>query len=394
MPLDKERARAETPGCSRVLHLNSAGAALLPSVTVNATIDYLRLESEIGGYEAAHKERARVDRVYQAAATMINCASSEIAVIENATRAWDMAFYSLPFGKDDRILTSAAEYASNYVAFLQIRARCGVEITIIPNDESGQLSVTALERAIDDRTKLIAVTHVPTNGGLVNPAQEIGRVAREANVLYLLDACQSVGQLPIDVQSIQCDFLSATGRKFLRAPRGTGLLYVRENLVRTIEPVFIDLFAAKWIARDRYELRPDARRFENWETNYAGKVGLGVAIDYLLDWGIENIWDEVCSLAAWFRERLKEVEGVIVRDVGSHRCGIVTFTKKGVNPQALTERMRDQGVNIWFSDVSSTRVDMEERELTEVVRASVHYYNTRAEIERFCRLLEVDEGDD
>lgn len=368
MTVDLRRVRADTPGVERVTHLNAAGAALPARPTVDAVVGHLRLEAEIGGYEAAARERERVERVYAAAAELLNCAPGEIAVIENATRAWDMAFYSLPFEPGDRILTSVAEYASNYVAYLQVARRLGVEIEVVPNDEHGQLSVAALERAIDERVKLISVTHVPTNSGLVNPAEEIGRVARAAGVLYLLDACQSVGQLPVDVERIGCDFLSATGRKFLRAPRGTGLLYVREELARTLEPPFVDLFAARWVERDRYELRPDARRFENWETNYAGKVGLGVAIDYLLDLGIDAIWERVAGLGDRLRARLAEIPGVTLRDPGERRCGIVTFTKDGVDPRALAERMRDMGINIWFSDVASTRLDMEQRHLSEVVR--------------------------
>ena len=282
---DVTRARAETPGCETVLHFNNAGASLMPRAVLDAQVEHLQLEAEIGGYEAAARAKPAIERAYDAIAEMLNCSRDEVALVENATVAWDMAFHSFDFQPGDRILTAEAEYASNYIAFLKVAKARGVEIAVVPSDNAGALSVAALETMIDARTKLIAVTHVPTNGGLVNPAAEIGRVAQAAGVPFLLDACQSVGQLPLDVEALGCDLLSATGRKHLRGPRGSGFLYVRKNLIEKLEPPFLDLHSAKWVAQDRYEIRADARRFENWEFNYAAVIGLGVAVDYAMDWG-------------------------------------------------------------------------------------------------------------
>ena len=320
MPFDLLRARQDTPGCHNVMHFNNAGASLMPQPVLDATIGHLQLEARIGGYEAAAQAKDALEHVYDAAAALINCTREEIAIVENATRAWDMAFYSLPFQAGDRILTGMNEYASNYIAFLQMARKTDVVIEAIPNDEHGQISIQALRSMLDERVKLIAVTHVPTSGGLVNPVAEVGKVAREAGIFYLVDACQSVGQMPIDVEKIGCDMLSTTGRKYLRGPRGTGFLYVRRAILERLEPPFLDLHAADWVARDRFEIRSDARRFENWEANYAGKVGLGVAIDYAMQWGIDDIWRRVKSLAYQLRTRLSPLPGVIVRDRGITQC--------------------------------------------------------------------------
>lgn len=381
---DLARARRETPGCENVLHFNNAGAALMPQPVLDAVVNHLKLEAAVGGYEAKEKEFAAVEHVYDAAARLINCAPDEIAFIENATRAWDMAFYSIPFRSGDRILTAKSEYASNYIAYLQVARRTGAVVEVIPDDEYGATSVPALRNLIDERVKLISISHVPTQGGLVNPAQEIGAVAREAGVLYLLDACQSVGQMPIDVNEIGCDVLSTTGRKYLRGPRGTGLLYVRRDLIEQLEPPFLDLHAADWVDAQHYEIRPDARRFENWEMYYAGKVGLGVAIDYALNWGIEVTWPRIHSLAEQLRSRLGELDGVTTHDLGREHCGIVTFTVDGISAVDVRQKLASEKINVTVSSGEDNLLDLASRHLSQLVRASVHYYNTDDEIQRFC----------
>jgi cysteine desulfurase/selenocysteine lyase len=385
--IDIFRARQDTPGCEQVLHFNNAGAALMPKQVLDAITGHLRLEAEIGGYEAAELAHDALEHVYDAASLLIGCQRDEIAIIENATRAWDMAFYALPFKSGDRILTSVSEYGSNYIAFLQIARRTGVTVEIIPNDDYGQVSVKALQDLVDEQVKLIAITHVPTNGGLVNPAVQIGKVAREAKIPYLLDACQSVGQMPIDVQAIGCDMLSVTGRKYLRGPRGTGFLYVQRSILEQLEPPFLDLHAAKWVTKDRFEIRADARRFENWETYCAGKIGLGIAIDYALSWGLENIWARISNLSNMLRTRLSNVQHVKLHDLGMQKCGIITFTLDGQDPQETRRKLAEQRINVSVSLAESTRIDMDKRGLASVVRASVHYFNSEEEVERFCDFI-------
>jgi cysteine desulfurase / selenocysteine lyase len=385
--MDWSRTRTDTPACEDITHFNNAGASLSPQPVLNTVIEHLQLEASIGGYEAAERQQTRIEDTYDAIAELISCSRSEIAIIENATRAWDMAFYGMSFKAGDRILTVQSEYVSNYIAYLQVAQKTGAIIEVIPDDEHGQVDVNALEKMIDDRVKLISITHVPTQGGLVNPAAAVGRIARAAKIPYLLDACQSVGQMPINVDEIGCDALSATGRKFLRGPRGTGFLYVRQSFLEHLEPPMLDLHAARWVSRDQYELRPDARRFENWETYYAGKIGLGVAVRYALEWGLENIWERVSSLAEALRSGLNELPGVSIRDLGRVRCGIVTFTVNGLDAKEIQMRMRQANINVSVSVQEYARLDLEPRGLPSVVRASLHYYNTEAEVERFCQVL-------
>ncbi len=384
---DLARARRETPGCENVLHFNNAGAALMPEPVLNAVVNHLQLEGAIGGYEAKDRESEAVEHVYASAARLINCDVGEIAFIENATRAWDMAFYAIPFKPGDRILTANSEYISNYIAYLQVARRTGAVIEVIPDDEHGQTSVAALRKMLDSKVKLISITHVPTHGGLVNPAAEIGAVAREAGVLYLLDACQSVGQMPIDVNRIGCDILSTTGRKYLRGPRGTGFLYVRRKLIEQLEPPFLDMRAARWVARDRYEICADASRFENWEMFYAGKVGLGVAIDYALRWGVDVTWARIKRLSEQLRSQLLALGFVTIHDLGLERCGIVTFRVQGATSVEVQRKLAEEKINVTVSLEENSRLDLSERKIAHLVRASVHYYNTEDEIVRFCDVV-------
>jgi len=386
-----EEIRQETPGCQHVIHFNNAGAGLMPQSVLDAQVNHLKLEANIGGYEASWQEEAAIERTYDAVTELLNGRSrDEIAIVENATVAWDMAFHSIPFQKGDRILTAKASYVSNYIAFLLVAERLGVQIDVIPNDEHGQVSAEALADMIDERVKLIAVTHIPTNGGLVNPAAAVGQVARPDGCFYLLDACQAAGQVPLDVQAIGCDMLSATGRKWLRGPRGVGFLYVKQDKIAQLSPPVLDLHSAKWSATNRYEIRPDARRFENWENNYGAKIGLAVAVDYTLNWGMDLLWDEVQSRANLYRTELGKVAGVTIHDIGEVQGGIVTFTKKGVTPKEIQAHLAQYKINVNTTDITSTRLDMEDRGLTEVVRSSVHYYNSPTEIATFCeRLSEI-----
>jgi cysteine desulfurase / selenocysteine lyase len=387
--LDVQKAREQTPGCQHVLHLNNAGASLIPHPVIDAVNSHFKLEVEQGGYEASALAESKIQNFYLAASRLIDCHPSEIAFIESATRAWDMIFYSLDFKAGDKILTAVAEYASNYIAFLQMAKKNGIVIEVIPNDAYGQLSLIELRNRIDDPlVKLVAITHVPTHGGLINPAEEVGEITNRANVFYLLDATQSIGQFPVNVNKLKCDALCATGRKYLRGPRGTGFLFINEKKVEDLDPPFLDLQAARWISKNEYKIHPNAQRFETWETNYSNKIGLGVAIDYALSWGIENIWTRISHLGQFLRSRLTEFSQIQVQDLGEKKCGIVTFNVKNLTAQDVCSKLRAKKINVSVSLAEYARLDMDERGLQSLVRASVHYFNTEEEIETFCLEME------
>ncbi|MBT4486798.1 MAG: aminotransferase class V-fold PLP-dependent enzyme [Rhodospirillaceae bacterium] len=385
--MDMDKIRAETPGAENVIHLNNCGAGLMPQPVLDAVIGHLRRETEIGGYEAEEEAADALANTYNAIAAMLNCGTDEVAVVENATVAWDMAFYGFPLSAGDVVLTAVSEYASNYIAFLQRVERDGIEVRVVPNDNHGQTDPAALARMIDDRGKLIAITHAPTNGGLINPAAAIDQVARKAGGPYLLDACQSAGQVPLDVQAIGCDMLSATGRKYLRGPRGTGFLYVRSNMLDRLNPPFLDLHSASWSAPDRYEMAPNARRFENWENYVAGKIGLGVAVDYALDIGLDAIAQRVQDLANDLRLRMAALPGVAVHDLGVEKSGIISFTLLDRDPEGVATALAAAGINTSTSSNRATLIDMEQRGIPIMNRLGLHYYNTEAELDQFMDTL-------
>lgn len=390
MDIDVEAARAATSGTANVAHLNNAGAALPPDVVVDTVVAHLRREAEIGGYEAGAEAHERREAVYRSLATLVGGAPEEIALTDSATRAWDAAFYPLAkrLRPGQRIVTTRAEYPSNLLAALHVAVPAGVSLHVVDADESGQVDLRALADVLaTGDVGLVCLTHVPTSGGLVEPVAAVGRLAREAGVPYLLDACQSIGQLRVDVAEIGCDALSATGRKYLRAPRGTGFLWIRRDLAVELEPHVVDLHAADLLDLDRYRWRDDARRFEQWESSVAADLGLGAAVDHALGWGIDAVEARVVALGESLRSLLGDVDGVTVRDVGSRRCGIVTFTVDGVEPQQVIDELHADRVNVWKTSGAGNPLDLGARGIDGVVRASVHYYNTDAELTRCAELV-------
>ncbi len=400
MSIDVAAARAATPGCHDRIHFNNAGSALPTETVLHTQIEYLQLEARIGGYEAHAHEQARIDAIRPSIARLIGADPSgdEIALAVNNTAAFDLFLYSWAVSPDhapqpgDRILTTETEYGANVVAYLQIANRTGAVVEVVPSNGYGEIDLDALDasirRADAGPVKLIAINHIPTNGGLINPAAEVGAIAREHGITYLLDACQSTGQLSIDVDAIGCDALTSTGRKFLRGPRGTGFLYVRSTMLSSLDPIMLDHSAADWVEPDRYEVLPTAGRFEQWERNYASLLGLGQAVEEALDHGLDAIADRVQGLGERLRGRLiDEVEGATVHDLGRNRCGIVTFSLEGADLSTVKAELQHAGINVSIVPPASALIDTRKRKLPPMLRASVHYYNTDDEIDRLITEL-------
>lgn len=379
--------RAATAGTVERVHFNNAGSSLPPDVVVETVTGYLREEAMLGGYELEDAYKDRLENVYASIARLINASIDEVALVENASMAWHLAFNGIDFQRGDVVITSEMEYVTNMIGFLTLRKSRGIEVKVIPNDANGNFDLLALEAAISPQTRLIAITHIASTAGNILPIVEIGKIARSHGILYLVDACQSAGHVPIDVREIGCDMLSVTGRKYLRAPRGTGFLYVRKEVQDQLKTLFLDGHSLQSVTEEEYQLRADARRFELYEKNRALSLGLGEAVDYALSIGVDRIWQRIRYLAGVMRQRLAALPGITVHDSGEQQCGIVTFSVDGIDAVRVKNELAAKRINVSVGKASSTLIYMNRKQLDAIVRASVHYYNTEEEIEILCKVL-------
>jgi len=385
--IDVARVRAETPATAERVFLNHAGASPSPDPVLEVVIGHLRDEARVGGYEAAEMSREELTATRRSIARLVGCDPDGVALMTSATDAWESAFWSMTWKPGDVVLTCRSEYVTNVVNLLVARERFGVDVRVVDDDEHGQIDLASLERHLDTaEVRLMALSHVPTHGGLVNPAAEVGARCRSAGVTFLLDACQSVGQLPLDLSQLGCDVLTATGRKFLRAPRGSGFMACRSDFAEQARP--LGSAGAVWTTADSFDLPTGAARFERYERSVAAALGLGVAVDYALGLGLEEIARRIDLLATHLRSHLDEIPSVTVRDLGEHRCGIVTFTVDGVDPDLIRSELDTENISVWTSGAPLARIDLDARGIDAVVRASVHYLNTLDELDRTIESVE------
>ncbi len=394
--LDVEAERAATPGCTRVDHLNNAGAALPTTATLQTMIDHLRLEAERGGYEAATAATERLAAVRSSAASLLHARPDEVAVTGSDTQAWTKAVWGFfaggGLGPGQVVLVDRLAYDSHYLGLLQVSGLAGASVEVVPSLGDGTVDLGALAGRLEragDRVALVAATHVGTHRGLINPVEEVGALCRVAGVPYFLDACQSLGQLPVDVVAIGCDVATATGRKWLRGPRGTGLLFVRTDFVERLSPPGIGWSAAPWEDADHFSFRAGAERFIEFEVPVAAHLALGVAIDHALGLGVHRITERVGLLAEQLRNDLSGLSGVAVHDGGARRAGIVTFTVDGSEPVDVARRASAAGINVSVSDAPWARLDMVAPHPTSKVRASPHYYNTEDELAHLVEVVQT-----
>ena len=387
---DLHRWRADTPGCSRITHLNNAGAALVPRVVRDAIREHLRLEEELGGYEAAEAQADGVRASYRALARVLGSQSRNLALVQNSTVAFAQAISAFDLEAGDVVLTSRSDYASNQIMYLSLARRRGVEIVRAPDAPEGGIDPDEVRRLVRTRRPtLVALTWIPTNSGLVQPVEAVGRICREAEVPYLVDACQAVGQLPVEVEHIHCDFLAGTARKFLRGPRGLGFLFVADRILeRGGHPLLVDMHGATWSQADQFELASDAKRFETWEFSYALVQGLGAAARYAAEEvGLGLASARARELAAYAREQLAALPGVRVLDRGPELCAIATAAFEGRDAAELKLALRAQGINTSSPEREDAVIDMDEKQTTSALRISPHYYNTRDEIDTAMEAL-------
>lgn len=388
--VDVQRLRAETPGCAHRNHLNNAGAALMPLPVVTAIRDHLRLEEETGGYEAAAARQEAIAGAYADVEALLEAAPGTVAFTGSATESFTQALSSVPWKAGDVLLTTRDDYASNQIQYLSLARRMGVELVRAPVADEGGLDLPAMEELIHRRRpRLVAVTHIPTNSGLVQPVAAVGRMCRSRGIPYLVDACQSVGQMPLDVEEIGCDFLSATARKFLRGPRGAGFLYVSPRILDAgWEPLFPDLRGADWVDADLYQPAPDARRFENWEFFHGLVLGMGAAARYATACGLAGLRDRIRILAEHARATLGALPGVRVLDRGPELGGIVTLAVDGWDAEALVAELRTRRINTSALTRVSAVLDFDDRGIETALRVSPHAYNTPWEIDELAAALE------
>ncbi|MDB4874970.1 MAG: aminotransferase class [Gemmatimonadetes bacterium] len=357
----------------------------MPTTVLDAIAEHLELEATTGGYEAADAKSTEIEHGYEHLAELVGARARNMAVVANATAGFVQAVSSFDFAPGDVIVTTRCDYTSNQIQYLALHERLGVEVVHAEDLPEGGVDPDSVRHAVASsgpRCKLVAVSWIPTNSGLVQDVESVGQVCEDLGVPYLVDACQAVGQIPIDVAKLRCDYLSATARKFLRGPRGIGFMFASDRaLARGDHPLFVDMRGARWISTGRYEVDPTARRYEGWELPYALVLGQSAAAEYALGVGIDVAHERAWTLAARLRTGLAAIPRVRVLDRGARQCAIVTTAIDGMDARTLVTHLAGKGINTVPSLREYGQYDFAAKNVESAIRYSPHYYNTEAEVD-------------
>ncbi len=386
--IDIQKIRKDTLYCEDKLFLSSAGCSLPPKSMFEKMHAYNRLEEEFGGYEIEARMASERNSFYEETAKLINCKPENISFQYSASEGFSRALSAISFKENDVILTTDDDYISNFIAFISLKKRFGIRIARCKNTETGELDLVDFEqRIVIEKPVLVAITHVPTNSGLVQPVAEVGTLCKKYNILYLLDACQAVGQLVVDVQKIGCDFLNATGRKFLRGPRTSGFLFISDNVLNLgLEPLFIDRRGASWTATENYEVQKSALRFEPMERGVE-IIGLAEAVRYANEIGIQNIENYNKIIGEKLRENLSQIPNIQLLDKGSVQSNIITFNVKNKTLPEVDSYLRANKIYFSQSLKSFAIIDFTKKGVDWAIRFSPHYFNTLNEMDKVFEIM-------
>lgn len=383
------RLRAETPGCQSVIHFGNAGCSLHPQPVLDAVTRYIQEEAIYGGYEYAAMRAADIADFYAAGAVMLNCHERNIAFVNSSTDGFARALSAIPFAAGDVILTTLTDYISSQIHFLSLEKRYGVKIVHAKNADTGETDLDDLEACIKKYNPvLVSVTHVPNNSGMIQPVEAIGALCKQYDIWYFVDACQSAGQLPLDTQKIACDFLSFATRKFMRGPRGGGLLYVSDAALDAgLEPLYIDMRGAEWTSPNAYTPVADAKRFEYTEQSYAILIGSAVAMRYYVATGPENIAARNKYLSDYLCKHLQEFSHIHLLDRGKNKSAIHSLISDRTPPQEFRDILFTHKIQVNAAPRKFALIDFIDKKVDGAVRIAPHYYNTTQEIDAMIEVM-------
>jgi cysteine desulfurase / selenocysteine lyase len=373
-------------------YLNNAGAGIMSTKTYEVIINYLKLEREIGAYHAAAKSKTLSDNFYINAAKLINANSpSEIAYMDSASRGWNMIVYGTPLKKGDTILTLSSEFGTNLITLFNYAKLNDFKVCVIKCDINGSFLIEEIENKLKEGAKLIAISHAVAHGSIINPVEEIGKLAKKYGAYYIVDGCQTVGQIKVDVQSIQCDAYMTTGRKWLCGPRGTGFLYVKSSSqMRTTQ---LDLASADLIFDDnlnliRIEVRNDAKQFELWEKSFANLLGLSSAIEECLESKIEVISVKIQELSNKLRFAASSNENIKLIGKTISLSGILGFYLDDYSKESYVQNEFDK-FDLRISTMSDWDCPMHfpKNGANKIFRLSPHFYTDNDTIEKACEII-------